>query len=106
MAREDKKTLLIVEDDPYILEGYKIALERKYKITPVFYPNEAIPREYYDLAMLDGLNGDCIDVAKRIKSGKTIVISGDPCMLQKAEENGLITEKKPISHDKLEEMLG
>ncbi len=105
MVDENKRTLLIVEDDRGVLDAYETAFGRKYNVTSVFHPNEDIPLKYYDLAILDGLKGDCIDVAKRIKAGKTIVISGDPNMLKKADEAGLMTGEKPISCNKLEEML-
>lgn len=107
MVEENKKTLLIVEDDRDLLGMYKLSLGGDYNITPIFYEGvrTEIPKRRFDIAFLDGLHGDCINVMGRINAKKKFIVSGNCDIVKMATNENLKAVMKPVNLNKLGDIL-
>jgi len=105
----DKKRVLVVEDCPTLLKSYERRLTSKgYDVATVLYGGSKtkIPSERFDLVMIDGLKGDWKEVAKRVDSGKVVIVSGNPDITSEAVKEGYdAMGKSPRVLNILEEML-
>ncbi len=107
MVIEDKKLLLIVEDDQPTLEIYKEMLGEIYNVTPVCYikGETKIPTEKFYGAILDGLNDEWGNVGEQISAKKKILVSGNLEYIKTALELGWLVLDKPFRESKLLEIL-
>ncbi len=108
MVIENKKSLLVVEDDRLMLEFYGEMLGDIYDVTPVYYikGETKIPTEKFHRAILDGLNNEWGNVGERISTEKKILVSGNFKYIKTASELGWLVLNKPFRGNKLLEMLG
>lgn len=108
MVDENKKTILVIEDDRSMLDMYETVFESDYNIVPLFYEGSRteIPTKEFDGVILDGLNGDCMNLAERIDAERKLIISGDLDIVKEATRRGLIAEGKPIELNKIRDILG
>ena len=109
MAGENRGSVLVVEDCEATLSAYKHVLgDRGYDVTSILYcgPQTEIPSKRFDAAVLDGLNGNWLDVANKIDSKKIAIVSGDRDIVKAAEEAGFIARRKLSTNAaKLVEMI-
>ena len=99
----DRKSVLVVEDDREIIELTTENLERRgYSVTPINYlKTQEIPTERFDIAIVDGLNGEGIRVLQDIDAERKFLYSGDYALIEEAEEGGLEAHSKLISLKKI-----
>lgn len=108
MTNENRKNILVVEDDQSTLELYERFLTRmNYKVTSVLYEGEEtkIPTGLFHGVILDGLYGNYQAVAEKFEAKKVFVISGNRGICEGAIKKGLKAVEKPINFSKLEEMI-
>ena len=98
-----RKSILVIEDNRDILVAYTRILEENYNVVPVLYSEcVVIPRERFDGAIIDGLNGEWEKVAEKIN-----VISTVNKYVEGAIKKGFkgINRLDDLSYDKLERIL-
>ncbi len=105
----DRKSVLIVEDDPTELAIYKMDIEDAgYDVTGLRYmgPTSQIPTEQFDFAVIDGLGGDWRTVHPAINAEKKILFSADAIKFRaEANDSGLVVMSK-LDEDFVEDLLG
>lgn len=107
---DGQKSILVVGDNRDILVAYTRILEENYNVVPVLYSEcVAIPRERFDGAIIDGLNGEWEKVAEKINvvAEKINVISTVNKYVEGAIKKGFkgINRLDDLSYDKLERIL-
>ena len=111
MPQQSPLEVLIVEDDPGVLYTFSRVLERTFNVTPFLYTArtgpEHLPKEHFDWAIIDGLNGKFPDVAEKLRPtcDKMLILTADQDNEQQAIDLGYDCKLKPIEPAQLIEYL-
>jgi ActR/RegA family two-component response regulator len=86
----ERKRALVVEDNEKVLAVIKKSLEgRGYDVTSMLYnPSINIPTEKFDLAIVDGLNGNWIRVLADVDASRKFLYTGNGEMIKEAKKSG------------------
>lgn len=93
------KTVLLVDDEPSVLEDYKFAFaNRGYEVKKAMTLEQAkkYSNENFNFVIIDGLGGSCFEVYNIINAERKIIVSGDFKLVEKAKEEGIEAYSKPI----------
>ena len=87
---------LVVEDNLNVLNAIKNSLElRGYDVTSINYLNSKdIPKDRFDLAIVDGLDGDGVRVLGNVNAGRKFLYTGSFVIEKVVREAGLEVHPK------------
>lgn len=94
---EEQKTALLVEDNASCLKAYARYLEdRGYAVTTAMTAEQAkkFYKKQFDVAIIDGLNGECFDIYTKINATKKVIYTGDDKIIEEAKQKGMKVNDK------------
>ena len=72
MTKETRQSVLLIDDNESDLEFATTILKSMYDVTAVVFPKcrEQYQGRYFDIAVIDGLNGKCFEVYEEVNAKK------------------------------------
>ncbi len=97
---EERKRFLLVEDDKSARGTFRryfdYCPEYELSIASSVREAEELGDLEFDIAIIDGLEGNCFDLLPRLNAKRKVIYTGSDYIYQRAKEKGLEVYMKPI----------